>query len=102
MENGRIEPLRALPVHRGAQLCLQPPLWAKSLQGEHPKPDAFEPHKDAPRMAPAEKAPSRGPLERAGFRGLGGSRPIGHGQNLRFSPALPWVVACDFSQRVGK
>ena len=25
MENGRIEPLRALPVHREAQLCLQLP-----------------------------------------------------------------------------
>ena len=32
MENGRIEPLRALPVHREAQPCLQPPQWAKYIQ----------------------------------------------------------------------
>ena len=31
MENGRIEPLRALPVHREAQPCLQPPQWAKYI-----------------------------------------------------------------------
>ena len=33
MESGRIEPLRAPPVHREAQLCLQPPQWAKYLDG---------------------------------------------------------------------
>ena len=32
MESGRIEPLRALPVHREAQPCLQPPQWAKYVQ----------------------------------------------------------------------
>ena len=32
MENGRIEPLRALPVHREAQPCLQPPQYAKYIQ----------------------------------------------------------------------
>ena len=28
MESGRVEPLRAPPVHREAQPCLQPPHWA--------------------------------------------------------------------------
>ena len=32
MESGRIEPFRALPVHREAQPCLQPPQWAKYIQ----------------------------------------------------------------------
>ena len=76
MENGRLEPLRALPVYREAQPCLQPIEWAKYIQCTLifplmgiPQTLAQNPSNDAPTFsATFQEAPGGGPLAAANLR----------------------------------
>ena len=98
MENGRIEVFRALPVHREAQPCFQPPQWAKYIQGTLIFPLMGIPQTQGPKPSPVtptflaclQEAPLGGswPLAAANLR-VRALRPGESSQNrLRGSSSL--------------